>query len=90
MTGSGLDILESMQHSIWVVGILQRNQEVCPYMPTCQFYSNDKYRVELHLPGIQYKCMVDILAMSMGAGQKKLLLLAREDLTNQVEGRTLD
>ena len=58
-------------------------------MPTCQFYSNDKYRVELHLPGIQYKCMVDILAMSMGAGQKKLLLLAREDLTNQVEGRAL-
>ena len=33
--------------------------------------------------------MVDIVAMPMGAGQKKFLVLAREDLMNQVEGRTL-
>ena len=29
------------------------------------------------------------MAMPMGASQKKFLVLAREDLTNQVEGRAL-
>ena len=33
--------------------------------------------------------MVDIVAMPTGIGQKKYLVLAREDLTNQVEGRAL-
>ena len=33
--------------------------------------------------------MVDIVVMPMGVGKKKSLVLAREDLTNQVEGRAL-
>jgi hypothetical protein len=33
--------------------------------------------------------MVDIVTMPTGAGQQKYLVLARKDLTNQVEGRTL-
>ena len=33
--------------------------------------------------------MVDIVAMPTWIGQKKYLVLAREDLTNQVEGRAL-
>ena len=33
--------------------------------------------------------MVDLVMMLMGEGQKRYLVLAREDLTNQVEGRAL-
>ena len=33
--------------------------------------------------------MVDIVAMPTWIGQKKYLVLAQEDLTNQVEGRAL-
>ena len=33
--------------------------------------------------------MVNIVAMPTGIGQKKYLVLAQEDLTNQVEGRAL-
>ena len=33
--------------------------------------------------------MVDIMAMLPGIGQKKYLVLAREDLANQVEGWAL-
>ena len=42
---------------------------------------------------IHYQCiisgLVDIVVMPMGLGQMKYLVLAREDLTNQVEGRAL-
>ena len=33
--------------------------------------------------------MVDLVTMPIGEGQKRYLVLAREDLTNQVEGRAL-
>jgi hypothetical protein len=33
--------------------------------------------------------MVDLISMPLGVGQAKYLVLAREDLTNQVEGRAL-
>ena len=33
--------------------------------------------------------MVDLVSMPMGMGQMKYLVLAREDLTNQVKGRAL-
>ena len=55
----------------------------------CQIYSGVRHRDELHptfSPTINFKWMVDIVAMRTGIGQKKYLVLAREDLTNQVEG----
>ena len=58
----------------------------------CQVYSRIPHRDELHptfSPTINFKWMVDIVAMPTGIGQKKYLVLAREDLTNQVEGRAL-
>ena len=58
----------------------------------CQVYSGVRHRDELHptfSPTINFKWMVDIVAMPTGIGQKKYLVLAREDLTNQVEGRAL-
>ena len=78
------------------VRILNGNNMLHLYMVwfTCTFqiYSNIKYRDELHptyLQGVHYKWMVDIVAMPMRVGQKKFLVLAREDLTNQVDRRAL-
>ena len=59
---------------------------------SCQVHSNIHHRDELQLTyplTIHFKWMVDLVSMSMGVGQMKYLVLAREDLTNQVEGRTL-
>ena len=55
-------------------------------------YSRVWYQDELHLtfsPTIHFKWMVDIVAMPTGVGQRKYLVLAREDLSNQVEGCVL-
>ena len=54
----------------------------------CQIYSGVEHRDELY-PTINFKWMVNIVAMPPGIGQNKYLVLAREDLTNQVEGRAL-
>ena len=51
-----------------------------------------RHRDELHPtypPTVHFKWMVDLVTMPMGEGQKRYLVLAREDLTNQVEGRVL-
>ena len=51
-----------------------------------------RHRDELHPtypPTVHFKWMVDLVTMSMGVGQMRYLVLAREDLTNQVEGHTL-
>ena len=58
----------------------------------CQIYFGARQQDELHptfSPKINFKWMVDIVAMPTGIGQKKYLVLAQEDLTNQVEGRAL-
>ena len=58
----------------------------------CQVYSNIRHRDGLHPTyplAIHYKWVVDLVAMPMGLGQKKYLALAREDMSNQVEGRAL-
>ena len=58
----------------------------------CQVYFGVRHRDELHLtfsPTIKFEWMVDIVVMPTGIGQMKYLVLALEDLTNQVEGRAL-
>ena len=58
----------------------------------CQVYSGVRHRDELHptfSPTINFKWMVDIVAMPTRIGQRKYLVLARNDLTNQVEGWAL-
>jgi hypothetical protein len=70
-------------------------KDVATYVETCkdcQIYSNVRHRDELHPTyplAMHYKWMVDIVTMPMGQSQMKYLVLAREDLTNQVEGRAL-
>ena len=58
----------------------------------CQIYSGVQHQDELHPTfslTFNFKWMVDIVAMLTGIGQKKYLVLTREDLTNQIEGRAL-
>ena len=70
-------------------------KDVHQFLSTCESYqmhSVVRHRYELHLtypPAIHFKWMVDLVTMLMGAGQMRYLVPAREDLTNQVEGRTL-
>ena len=40
-------------------------------------------------PTVHFKWMVDLVTMPMGMGQMRYLVLAREDMTNQEEGRAL-
>ena len=59
---------------------------------SCQMHSGVRHHDELHPtypPTIHFKWMVDLVTMPMGVGQMRYLVLAREALTNQVEGRTL-
>ena len=51
-----------------------------------------QHRDELHQTyplAMHFKWMVDLVTLPMGEGQKWYLVLAREDLTSQVEGRAL-
>jgi hypothetical protein len=55
-------------------------------------YSMVRHRDELHPtypPSVHFKWMVDLVTMSLGVGQMRYLVVAREDLTNQVEGQAL-
>ena len=68
---------------------IQRYVESCI---ECQMYSDYRVRDELHptySPVLHYKWMVDIVHMPSRRNQMKYLVLAREDLSNQVEGRPL-
>ena len=59
---------------------------------TCQVYSNIRHKDELHPTyplTMHFKWVVDLIAMPMEVGQKKYLVLARENLSNQLEGRAL-
>jgi hypothetical protein len=51
-----------------------------------------RHQDELHPtypPTVHFKSMVDLVTMPLGVGQMRYLVLARENLTNQVEGRAL-
>ena len=66
---------------------IQRYVESCI---ECQMYSDYRVRDELHppySPVLHYKWMLDIVHMPSGQNQIKYLVLAREDFSNQVEGR---
>ena len=70
-------------------------KSVHDFVSTCessQIHSMVRHRDELHLtypPAVHFKWMVDLVTMLIGEEQKRYLVLAREDLTNQVEGRVL-
>ena len=59
---------------------------------TCQLYSNVRYCDGLHPTyplAMHYKWVVDLVDMPLGLWQMQYIVLAKEDLTNRVEGRAL-
>ena len=70
-------------------------KDVQHFVTTCesfQVHSMIQHRDELlpsYPPTIHFKWMVDLVTMLVGLGQVRYLVLARENLTNQVEGRAL-
>ncbi|KAL3696746.1 hypothetical protein R1sor_010822 [Riccia sorocarpa] len=58
----------------------------------CQFYSKVRYRdglVPTFPPSIHFRWVLDLVMMPLGLWGLKYLVLAREDLSNYVEGRAL-
>jgi hypothetical protein len=58
----------------------------------CQLQSKIRYRDELHPTYplvIHFQWMIDLVVMPLGLWRMKYLILAREELSNFVEGRTL-
>ena len=81
-----------IKQKYWWKGMYRDIAEFTGSCEKCQMYSGTRHRDELHptfSPTINLKWMVDIVAMPTGIGQRKYLVLAREDLSNQVEGRAL-
>ena len=81
-----------MKERYWWKGIYKDVADFVGSCETCQLYSSIRHRDGLHPTyplAIHYKWVVDLVAMPLGLGQKKYLVLAREDLSNQVEGRAL-
>ena len=59
---------------------------------SCQVHSGIRHRDELHPTyplTILFKWMVDLVTMSMGVGQMRYVVLARENVTNHEKGQAL-
>ena len=83
---------EMIKEKYWWLGIYKSVHNIVSTCESCQMHSIVRYRDELHQtypPVMYFKWMVDLVTISMGEGQKRYLVLAREDLTNQVVGRAL-
>ena len=75
-----------------MAGIVPDVHQFVTTCEVCQMHSVVRHRDELHPTyplTVHFKWMVDLVTMPMGVGQMRYLVLAREDLTNQVEGRAL-
>ena len=76
----------------WWKGMYKDVQHFVETCVICQMHSNVRYRDGLQPTyplAMHYKWVVDLVTMPLGLWQMRYLVLAREDLTNQVEGRAL-
>lgn len=76
----------------WWKGMYRDVMQFVETCATCQLYSNVRYRDGLQPTyplAMHYKWVVDLVTMPLGLWQMRYIVLAREDLTNQVEGRAL-
>ena len=83
---------EKLKGKYWWQGLYRDVHRFVMTCKSCQMHSIVLHRDEIHLtypPIVHFKWMVDLVTMPMGVGQMRYLVLAREDLTNQVEGRAL-
>ena len=81
-----------LKEKFWWTGMYNDVAEYVQSCENCQMYSNIRHRDGLqptYSLSLHYKWVVDIVMMPVGVWQMRYLVLAREDLTNQVEGRAL-
>ena len=70
-------------------------KDIAKFVETClvfQQFSNVRHRDGLHPTyplSIHFKWVVDLVVMPVGVWKMRYIVLAREDLTNQVEGIAL-
>ena len=83
---------EKLKEKYWCPGLYRDVHRFVTTCKSCQMHSVVRHRDELHPtcpPTAHFKWMVDLVTMPMGVGQMRYLVLAREDLTNQVKGGAL-
>lgn len=76
----------------WWKGLYKDVEEFVASCVVCQMQSKMRYRDELHPTyplGMHFTWMIDLVSMPMGLWGMKYLVLAREELSNFVEGRAL-
>jgi len=76
----------------WWKGLYKDVEEFVASCITCQLQSKIRYRDELHPtypPSIHFQWVIDLVMMPLGIWGMKYLVLAREELSNFVEGRAL-
>ena len=84
------DKFEKLKEKYWCLGMYRDAHHFVTTCESCQIHSAIWHRYELHPtypPTVHFKWMMDLVTMPMGLGQMRYLVLAREDLTNKVEGR---
>jgi hypothetical protein len=80
---------EKLKEKYWWPGLYKDVHRFVTMCESCQMHSMVRHRDELHPnypPTVHFKWMVDLVTMALGVGQMWYLVLAREDLKNQVEG----
>jgi transposase InsO family protein len=83
---------EMLKEKYWWPGLYKDVHRFVTTCESCQMHSMVRHRDELYPtypPAVHFKWMVDLVMMPLGVRQMRYLVLAREDLTNQVEGRAL-
>jgi hypothetical protein len=76
----------------WWKGIYKDVEEFVASCIECQLQSKVRYRDELHPTyplAMHFQWVIDLVAMPLGMWGMKYLVLAREELSNYVEGRAL-
>lgn len=76
----------------WWKGLYKDVEEFVASCTNCQLQSKIRYRDELHPTyplAIHFQWVIDLVAMPLGLWGMKYLVLAREELSNFVEGRAL-
>jgi transposase InsO family protein len=85
-------MFEKLKEKYWWPGLYADVHQFVSTCESCQMHSMVRHRDELHPtypPTVHFKWTVDLVTMPLGVRQMRYLVLAREDLTNQVEGRAL-
>ena len=83
---------EKIPECYWWRGMYRDVSRFLETCTDCQMFSSVRHRDELHPTYplcLHYKWVVDLITMPLGLWQMRYIVLAREDLSNQVEGRAL-